>query len=141
MPGRPGVAVSILEIPTPASVPLDTGTWFALGTTDRGPANSPQLITSLDQFNTAFGARQSYSVLYDAVETFFREGGARVYISRVVGPSATTGTRSLLDASSGTSLIVNAIGPGAWSSGYKVGVVAGIASGSYQIQITDASNN
>jgi len=141
MPGRPGVSVSILEIPSPVSVPLDTGTWFALGLSDRGPANTPTLIQSLDQFNTAFGARQTYSVLYDAVETFFREGGARVYISRVVGPAATVGTKALNDAGAAVSLTVNAIGPGAWSANYKVGVVAGVAGGSYQIQVTDASNN
>src|SRR5262252_4509885 len=104
MTSRPGVAVSILVLPSPISIPLDTGTWFALGLTDRGPANNPALIQSLDQFNTVFGARQSYSVLYDAVETFFREGGARAYISRVVGPAATSGTKALNDAGAAVSL-------------------------------------
>src|SRR5215472_128430 len=141
MPGRPGVAVSILEIPSPVSIPLDTGTWFALGLSDRGPSNTPTLIQSLDQFNTAFGTRQSYSVLYDAVETFFREGGARVYISRVVGPAATVGTKALNDAGAAVSLNVNAIGPGAWSANYKVAVVSGVTGGSYQIQIMDSANN
>jgi hypothetical protein len=141
MTARPGVNVTILEIPTPVSVPQDTGTWFVLGTTDRGPANSPYLIQSLDQFNTVFGVRQSYSNLYDCLETFFREGGYRAYISRVVGPAATSGTKNLLDGSAGISLTVNAIGPGAWSANYKVGVVAGGAGGTYQIQVSDASNN
>jgi hypothetical protein len=115
--------------------------WFALGTTDRGPAGTPVLIQSLTQFITSFGQRQSYSVLYDAIETFFREGGAECYISRVVGPNATTGFKNLNDAGALVSLIANAIGPGAWSSGYMVGVVAGVAGGSYQIQVTDTSNN
>lgn len=141
MPGRPGVLVQLQELPTPVSVSIDTGTWFAAGTTDRGPANAPMLIQTLDQFVTVYGQRQSYSVLYDAVETFFREGGSRVYIGRVVGPAATSGTKNLLDASSGVSLIVTALGPGAWSANYKVGVVAGVAGGTYQIQVTDASNN
>lgn|SRR5215469_14117995 len=141
MAGRPGVQVSILEIPSPVSIPLDTGTWFSLGLTDRGPAATPTLIQSLDQFNTVFGARQSYSILYDAIETFFREGGSRVYISRVVGPAATVGTHPLNDAGAQVSLTVNAIGPGAWSANYKVAVVTGVTGGSYQIQIMDASNN
>jgi phage tail sheath protein FI len=141
VPSRPGVSVAIQELPTPAAISIDTGTWFTLGTTDRGPANTPTIIQSLDQFNTVFGARQSYSVLYDALELFFREGGARAYVSRVVGPAATVGTKNLLDGGAGISLVVNAIGPGAWSSSYKVGVVAGGAGGSYQIQISDASNN
>jgi len=98
------------------------------------------MIQSLDQFVTVFGQRQSYSVLYDAVETYFREGGNQVYIGRVVGPAATTGTKNLLDASAGISLVVNANGPGAWSANIKVGVVAGIAANTYQIQVTDAAN-
>jgi hypothetical protein len=137
---RPGVAVQLLELPTPVSDQSDTGTWFAVGTTDRGPTNAPTLIQSIDQFNTVYGARQSYSVLYDAVETFFREGGNRVYIGRVVGPAATTGTKTLLDSGAGVSLTVNANGPGAWSANYKVGVVAGTASGSYQIVVADINN-
>jgi hypothetical protein len=141
MTARPGVAVSLLELPTPVSDQSDTGTWFAAGTSDRGPANQATLIQSIDQFNTVFGSRQSYSVLYDAVEVFFREGGNRVYIGRVVGPGATVGTKSLLDSGAGSSLVVNAVGPGAWSANYKVGVIAGITGGSFVIQVSDASNN
>lgn len=137
---RPGVTVTLLDTPTPVSVPSDTGTAFATGTTDRGPANTGTLILSLDQFKTVFGDRQSYSVLYDWVETFFREGGNRTYISRVIGPAATTGTKNLLDSGAGISLTVNAIGPGAWSANYKVGVVAGVGAGTFQIQVSDASN-
>ena len=57
------------------------------------------------------------------------------------GPAPTTGTKNLLDSGAGVSLIVNAIGPGAWSANYKVGVVAGTAGGAFQIQVSDASNN
>jgi hypothetical protein len=99
------------------------------------------LIQTLDQFVTVYGARQSYSILYDAVETFFREGGNRVYVGRVVGPAAASGTLVLNDAAAAPSLNVTALGPGAWSALYKVGVVAGGAGGTFQIQVTDASNN
>jgi hypothetical protein len=95
----------------------------------------------MDQFNTVFGSRQSYSVLYDAVETFFGEGGNRVFIGRVVGPGATLGTLNLMDSGAGVSLVVNANGPGAWSANYKVGIIAGTAPQSVQIQVSDASNN
>jgi phage tail sheath protein FI len=98
------------------------------------------LMQSLTQFNTVYGARQSYSVLSDAVETFFREGGQNVYIGRVVGPGATSGFLNLNDAGAAISLVATAFGPGAWSNQYKVGVVAGGASGSFQIQVTDINN-
>ncbi len=140
MPGRPGVIVSLLEQATPVSISIDTGTWFAAGTTDRGPSNVATKIQSLDQFTTLYGARQSYSVLYDAVETYFREGGQNVYIGRVVGPAATSGFLNLNDASAAVSLVATALGPGAWSANYKVGVVAGGGAGTFQIQVTDINN-
>lgn len=140
MPGRPGVAVSLLELATPVSLSVDTGTFFAVGTTDRGPATAATLVQSLDQFVNLYGARQSYSVLYDSIENYLREGGQRVYIARVVGPAATTGSKTLNDGVASPSLVANAIGPGAWSANYKVGVVAGVGGGTYQIQVTDASN-
>jgi len=138
---RPGVVVQLQELPSPISFPSDTGTWFVAGTSDRGSSTQAQEITSLADFVNTYGARQTYSVLYDALETFFREGGSHAYVARVVGPAAASGTHNLLDASAGVSLIVTALGPGAWSANYKVGVVNGVASGTYQIQITDASNN
>lgn len=135
---RPGVVVSVQENPTPSSIPLDTGTWFVVGTSDQGPANTPTLVFSLDDFINRFGARQSYSVLYDAIETFFQEGGSQVYVSRIVGPAATTGTKNLLDSGAGISLVASALGPGAFSANIKVGVVAGSGS-NFQIQVTDGS--
>ena len=141
MPSRPGSSVILQDQPSPVSVPTETGAWFVVGTSDRGPSNAATVCQSLDQFTNVYGTRQSYSVLYDAVETYFREGGGRCIVGRVVGPAATSGTKNLLDGSAGVSLIVNALGPGAWSSSIKVGVVAGVAAGTFQIQVTDASNN
>ena len=141
MTARPGVSVSLLELPTPVSDQSDTGTWFAVGTSDRGPANAPMLVQSIDQFNTVYGARQSYSVLYDAMETYFHEGGNRAFVSRVCGPAATSGFKNLLDSGAGISLVVNALGPGAWSANYKVGVIAGTGGGAFQIQVQDGSGN
>lgn len=137
---RPGVVVELQDTPGQVSVPTDTGTWFALGLTDRGTI-APQRIKSLNQFVQIFGDRQTYSVLYDAVELFFREGGDTVVIGRVVGPGATTGFKNLLDAGAGISLVVTALGPGAWSANYKVAVVAGTVGGTFAIHITDAANN
>lgn len=135
---RPGTTISLRETPSPVSLPTNTGVAFIAGLSDTGPL-AAKLIHSLSEFTTIFGARQSYSILYDAVECFFREGGNTSYISRVVGPGATYGTRTLLDGSSGNSLVVTAIGPGAWSANYKVAVVAGVGSGTFKIQITTTS--
>lgn len=136
---RPGTDVTILNTPGAISLPTDTGTAFIEGLTDKGPL-SPQLVLSLNDFVAVYGDRQSYSYMYDALDLFFREGGNRAYISRVVGPGATSGTLNLLDSNSAISLVVTAIGPGSWSANYKVGVTDE-GSGNYSIQVYDVLNN
>lgn len=137
---RPGTVVSVLDTPSVVSLPTDTGTAFIVGQSDMGPSAACRLIHSLQEFTTLYGARQAYSPLYDALELYFREGGYQSYIGRVVGPGATSGTRNLLDVGAGVSLIVTAIGPGAWSANFKVAVVAGGGAGTFKIQVTDAAN-
>jgi len=78
---RPGVEITSLARPVPKSAPTDTGVWFAVGATAIGPANTAVLIRSLNEYETTFGARSGGTLLYDAVETYFQEGGSRVYIS------------------------------------------------------------
>lgn len=138
---RPGVEVSLLDTPGAAlSVPTDTGVWFVAGLTERGPANSPVAVYSLDDFATKFGNRQTYSILYDCMELFFKEGGYQAYVGRVVGPAAAQGSLNLLDNASAISLVATAWGPGAWSSGYKIQVLAGSQGGSFVIRVTDPNN-
>jgi hypothetical protein len=136
---RPGVNIIQREVPPPRSAPTDTSVWLVAGLTDQGPT-IPKLITSMSDFTRIFGPRTSYSILYDALDVYFREGGGSAYISRVVGPAATVGVRNLLDAGAAVSLIVSALGPGAYSSGIKVGVVAGSAGGTFQLQVADINN-
>lgn len=140
MPNRPGVQIIQRTTPPPRSAPTDSGTWFAVGLCDKGPVDRPIEVRSLDEFTTKCGARVSYSGLYDALDLFFREGGSHAYIGRVVGPSATQSSRNLVDNAAATSLVVKAIGPGVAGASLKVAVVAGNNGGTYQIQITDASN-
>lgn len=137
---RPGVQVSVSTSVPPRSTPTDAGVAFFAGLCDRGSIVKPTLVQSLDQFTTLCGARVSYSILYDAVDIFFREGGNAVYIGRVCGPAAASATKNLLDAGAAISLVVNANSPGTWGNSIKVGVVAGQVSG-YAIQVQDASSN
>lgn len=136
---RPGTSVTLLDTPGSVSVESDTGTWFIPVISDRGPLTAT-LIRSLAHFVSIFGDRVSYSSSYDVVDLFFREGGNRLYCARLVGPGATSGAHNLLDTNSGISLVVTAIGPGAWSANYKVQVVAGTGS-NFIIRVLDLSNN
>jgi phage tail sheath protein FI len=137
---RPGVNVTLRSSPPARSAPTDTGVWFVAGTTDAGPV-APTFIQSMSDFTRIFGARVSYSVLYDAIDTYFREGGASAYIARVVGPGAVTASKNLLDASAGVSLIISALGPGASGNNTKIGVRAGQAGGSFVLFVQDVNNN
>ena len=137
---RPGVNVTLRNLPPVRSSPTDTGMWMVVGLTDSGPV-VPVTINSMTDFVTQFGPRVSYSVLYDALDMYFREGGAHAIVARVVGPAAVTATKNLLDASSGVSLVASALGPGASGNNLKVGVRSGQTGGSFQVFVQDAGNN
>jgi len=136
---RPGVNVTLRSSPPARSAPTDIGVWFVVGTTDSGPV-APTLVQSMSDFTRIFGPRVSYSVLYDALDVYFREGGAVAYVTRVVGPAAVTASKTLLDASAGVSLTASALGPGASANNLKVGVRTGTAAGSFVIFVQDAGN-
>lgn len=137
---RPGTQVLVQTIAPPRSSPTNTGVWFVAGITEKGAATGQILIQSMSDYATYLGARVAYGALYDALDTFFREGGNAAYVSRVLGPSPVTATKNLLDSGAGISLVVNANSPGVWGNSIKVQVTAGVVSG-YQIHILDASNN
>jgi hypothetical protein len=88
------------------------------------------LVTSLTEFEDYYGSFVSYGYVHQQVQTFFEEGGARCYVSRVVGASpnatsgqTTTGTITLDTASAQDAIILTAAGPGAWSANLDVSVV------------------
>jgi hypothetical protein len=136
---RPGSVVRFRSGVSSRNVPTATGPWFVAGLADRGPLISTP-IRSLQDFISIFGLRQTYSVLYDAIETYFREGGVQANVSRVVGPGAAVSSRNLLDASAGTSLVISAKGPGAYAQTITVAVQnpgAGGTASSFSLTITD----
>jgi hypothetical protein len=131
----PGVVVSTVSrqggtaLETPAS-----GRYFAAGLFSRGPV-VPTVVESLSDFYATYGARPTYSLAYDDLVTYFRNGGGEAVIRRVVGAGATTGTLSLLDSSSTASVRVDATSPGAWSSSVKVAVTAGAIDDTVSVSI------
>lgn len=136
---RPGVIVRDAERVTPASAPTDIGRWFTAGISTRGPVGAPTRVASLSQFTAVFGARDTGSPLYDALETFFREGGGSAYVSRVVGPGAAASSVSLDDSGSAAAVTVTAVNPGVWGDGLRVAVIAGTGGGTFVLVITDTT--
>lgn len=132
---RPGTQVTLRDTPPPRSEPEATGVWFVCGLTERGKAE-PDFVKSLDAFITHFGDRQSYSVLYDCIEAFFREGGNKVWISRVLGPNPVTAFVDLNDSAPAATLRVSANSPGGWGNSLNVAVTAGDAVGEFKLVIS-----
>jgi hypothetical protein len=135
---RPGSLVVVRSQPPPRSIPTTTDMMFVAGLSDKGPLRPVQVL-SLQDFVNNFGARQTYSVLYDAMETYFREGGSRAYVSRVVGPAAIIASVNLDGSTAGApfSLVVSAKGPGAYGNTLRVTVVGGGTTTPYTITISD----
>lgn len=92
----PGVYVE--EIPS-GNKPIQaasTSTAAMVGMTARGPVNRPTLVTSRGGFNRIFGGdlnplafTNGRDSLPYAAEGFFTNGGARLYVVRIVGDTAT----------------------------------------------------
>jgi phage tail sheath protein FI len=83
----PGVYIEELAGPKPIQG-VGTSTGAFVGIAERGPINSPQLITNLTQFGDVFGSFMPKAFLAYGVQHFFTEGGTRCYVIRAFKPSA-----------------------------------------------------
>jgi hypothetical protein len=117
----PGIVVNTSVRTGPATTNTSpVASWFVVGLTQRGPAATARLVTSIADYETVFGEYASYGAVYQQVQTFFEEGGAEVYVSRVVGASATAGTLAVPSTTAGTALTLTATGGGDWSQNLEV---------------------
>jgi hypothetical protein len=117
----PGVSVTVGDASPSGQTSVDSGTAFVVGLTDRGSVDSPVLVRSLTDARRKIGARVPYGITLDALETFFREGGSRAYVGRVVGPDAVASSADLSDGDNPT-LTVSASSPGEWGDALEVEV-------------------
>ena len=77
---RPGVDVISRALPPPRSAPTDTGVAFVIGDTPQGPAIA--LVHSMTEYVSTFGDRGTPGdPTYDAADTYFREGGSKLYVA------------------------------------------------------------
>jgi hypothetical protein len=134
----PGTLVTVSAAALPGASSASTGAWFVTGLTQRGPTGVPVLLTSLNDYTTLLGTRQSYSPLYDAAELYFASGGSTMWVSRVVGPAATVASVTLNDSSAHPTLTVKANGAGVYGNSITISVIAGPVTGSFVIQVSYA---
>lgn len=123
----PGVVVTSSAVLARTGPPTDTGVWGVTGLTERGPTGTAVPVRSLNEYVRRMGGRVIYGQLYDALETFFADGGGQAYVSRVVGPAATVGSVTLMDRAGVpvATLRIDALGAGAWSSSVLVSIANG----------------
>lgn len=129
---RPGISVKSRASQPSSGTPTDTGIWFVAGLAAKGPTDRAREVNNMAEFVRHYGSRQTWAILYDAVETFFAEGGSRAVVARVVGPAATQSTLALLTGAS-PSLAVDAIGLG--PSALSVQVIAGTANAANRVLV------
>jgi hypothetical protein len=121
----PGIVVSTSVRTGPSTVNQNpAATFFVVGQTQRGPAAAPKLVTSIADYEAIYGEYVAYGQTHQQVQTFFEEGGAQVYVSRVVGASATVGSLTLVDSGSANSITLTAVGAGDWTSNLSADVLS-----------------
>lgn len=132
----PGPYVIVRDNPPPRSAPTDVSVWHIAAITQKGPL-VPQLITSLDGYLNVYGDRVAYGYGYDALEAFFRVGGAQAVVSRVVGVTPVKATHTFMDGAGtpAASLLVTARSYGDYANTISVAIVAGVGGGTYQIVV------
>jgi phage tail sheath protein FI len=106
----PGVYVEEIDAGPKPIAPVATSTAGTVGVTERGP-DTPTLVTSYGDFLNQFGGvlplpddaiqsawldRGRYWQMAESVKAFFDEGGARLYVQRVV-PSGAVASSAAFD--------------------------------------------
>ena len=116
----PGVYVEEIEIGAKPIEGVSTSTAGFLGETERGPT-TPKFITSWLQYQRVYGSYfGSDKYLPYAVEGFFKNGGQRCYLARIVKADALPSNFRLTDGSGDNALSVEAIGEG--ESGNQIAI-------------------
>lgn len=112
----PGVIVTTAVRTGPTNTQTAaTATMFVAGLTERGPDGTVHLVTSLSDFEDIFGGAITAGWTHETIQTFFEEGGARAYVSRVVSSTATEATLGLENSASDVVITLTAAGKGTWS--------------------------
>lgn len=132
----PGTIVSERDAATPRTLPTDTGVGFVAGLAERGPVGTATLCRSLDAVKATYGDRIAASPLIDTAETFFREGGTALYVSRIVGPSPVAASVTVEDGSNVNALKIAAAEVGTFANAWDAEIESSGA-GHFTIVITD----
>ncbi len=143
--GRPGVYVNEVDVPAYTTTSPTTTTACFIGANSQGPLTA-KLCQSWTQFVSLYGNFAGEAVpsqLQLAVYQYFSNGGGGpIYVIRVAHSDAVVAANVLLDASTDTTITVEAANPGDWGNGLYVDVTHN-TDGSFNLLVhvgSDASN-
>lgn len=136
---RPGVYVEETLNPVqPVAGANNQSIGTFVGENDRGPINSPVLVTSWSQYVSTFGSWNTYTNnnLALAVYMFFSNGGSQCYVVRAANAPATA-SRSLNDraVSPSATLQIQAKNAGRWGNNLNVSITNSITAGYFDITV------
>jgi phage tail sheath protein FI len=115
---------------------ISTSTAAMVGIAERGPINQATLVTSWEQFSRKFGGYIEKGYLAYAVRSFFDNGGAVLYVTRIAHNTDPTDKATLTamravaaipdrQPTPGVSLTISAIDHGSWGEKLSVSVEDG----------------
>ena len=125
---RPGVFVREIGV-TPVIEGTGVTAGAMIGQTKFGPQYKTLLVGSFPEFIEKFGGLYRSGgadyVLPLSARGFFRNGGTRLYVSRVLGTGAVAGTQSLnsINSTPVSSLKVEAKNTGAWANDFQARLI------------------
>jgi phage tail sheath protein FI len=109
----PGVYVEEIESGLKPIEGVSTSTAGFLGLTERGPTEV-RLVTGFEQFQSIYGGYIAKAYMAYAVDGFFRNGGQRCFIGRVVCNGARAATLDLSGVE--YTVTIKAVGEGGWGN-------------------------
>ncbi|MCX6677005.1 MAG: phage tail sheath family protein [Methanothrix sp.] len=113
----PGVYIEEIDIGPKPIEGVSTSTAGFVGPTDKGPLD-PRLVTSFEQFQRIYGGFRKDSFMAYAVDGFFRNGGSRCYIARIIGKGAKEANLSLRRKEEAINVVAK--GSGLWGNELSV---------------------
>jgi hypothetical protein len=119
----PGSVVTTIAAPPVNGAPTDTGTAYIAEIFEQGPT-VPQLITSITGA-AIYGADTAYTSGATHLEAYFRLGGRRAWVNRIVGPTPVYASITLNGSGALASVKFTAATYGDWANNLRVAVIAG----------------
>lgn len=107
----------------------------------QGPTDRPVTLRSIGDFVDVFGDRSTVGALvFDAVQSYFAEGGTEAVVCRVVGPAAVASSLNVSDRAGAPqpTIKISANSQGNWGDALQVQILDGAVTNSVTLRVIKA---